>query len=210
MISSWSTCHKILHILMFITSFEEQNITYRSCSNLRIHIRENRVGKSNLLFAMRLVIDQTLPDSARQLKISDFWDGSDLSKKPQIEIHLDFTDFEKDPYLTALLTDYRLAGDYKTVRLSYIFRCKSEVTSLPTSSEDFEFIICGGGDENRVLNNQVRRRISLDLLDALRDAENQLGSWRNSPLRPLLEDAVASIGSTELTKVSTDLVMWFR
>ncbi len=38
MISSWSTCHKILHILMFITSFEEQNITYRSCSNLRIHL----------------------------------------------------------------------------------------------------------------------------------------------------------------------------
>ncbi|MQR16485.1 hypothetical protein F2P39_19915, partial [Acinetobacter baumannii] len=36
--SSWSTCHKILHILMFITSFEEQNITYRSCSNLRIHL----------------------------------------------------------------------------------------------------------------------------------------------------------------------------
>ncbi|MDV2485806.1 hypothetical protein QR662_15535, partial [Acinetobacter towneri] len=36
--SSWSTCHKILHILMFITSFEEQSITYRSCSNFRIHL----------------------------------------------------------------------------------------------------------------------------------------------------------------------------
>ncbi|EPL2417909.1 AAA family ATPase, partial [Enterobacter cloacae] len=33
---------------------------------------ENRVGKSNLLFAIRLVIDPTLPDSARQLKLSDF------------------------------------------------------------------------------------------------------------------------------------------
>lgn len=39
---------------------------------------ENRVGKSNLLFAIRLVIDPTLPDSARQLKLSDFWDGCDL------------------------------------------------------------------------------------------------------------------------------------
>ncbi|EFA5496116.1 DUF2813 domain-containing protein, partial [Escherichia coli] len=27
---------------------------------------ENRVGKSNLLFAIRLVIDPTLPDSMRQ------------------------------------------------------------------------------------------------------------------------------------------------
>ena len=34
---------------MFITSFEEQNITYRSCSNLRIHLCKyqniNVVGK---------------------------------------------------------------------------------------------------------------------------------------------------------------------
>jgi putative ATP-dependent endonuclease of OLD family len=46
---------------------------------------ENRVGKSNLLFAMRLVIDQTLPDSARQLRISDFWDGCDLSKNLKLK-----------------------------------------------------------------------------------------------------------------------------
>lgn len=166
---------------------------------------ENRVGKSNLLFAMRLVIDQTLPDSARQLKISDFWDGCNLLKKPQIEIHLDFTDFEDDPNLTALLTDYRLSNDYKTARLSYMFRCKADITGLPTSSEDFEFIVYGGGVETRSLHNQVRRRISLDFLDALRDAENQLGSWRNSPLRPLLENAMGSIDPTELTKVSVDL-----
>lgn len=173
-------------------------------SNL-VLLGENRVGKSNLLFAMRLVIDQTLPDSARQLRISDFWDGCDLSKKPQIEIHLDFTDFENDPYLTALLTDYRLSHDHKTIRLSYVFRCKPEITGLPTSSEDFEFIVYGGGVETRPIHNQVRRRISLDFLDALRDAENQLGSWRNSPLRPLIENAMGSIGSTELAKVSVDL-----
>ncbi|WP_155757172.1 DUF4882 family protein, partial [Acinetobacter sp. ATCC 27244] len=33
-----STCHKILHILMFITSFGEQNITYKCCSNFLIHL----------------------------------------------------------------------------------------------------------------------------------------------------------------------------
>lgn len=166
---------------------------------------ENRVGKSNLIFAMRLVIDQTLSDSARQLKISDFWDGCDLSTKPKIEVHLDFTDFEADPYLTALLTDYRLADDPHTVRLSYMFRCKPEIIGLPTSSEDFEFNIYGGGVETISVNNQVRRRICLDLLDALRDAENQLGSWKNSPLRPLIENAMASVNSTILTTISADL-----
>ncbi|HAV4660399.1 TPA: hypothetical protein JIT99_20130 [Acinetobacter baumannii] len=34
---------------MFITSFEEQNITYRSCSNLRIHLCQTL--KSYLLMA---------------------------------------------------------------------------------------------------------------------------------------------------------------
>ena len=189
-------------IIQNFRNFESIDIPLSS--NL-VLLGENRVGKSNLLFAMRLVIDQTLPDSARQLRISDFWDGCDLSKKPQIEIHLDFTDFEDDPYLTALLTDYRLAHDHKTIRLSYVFRCKAEITGLPTSSEDFEFIVYGGGVETRPIHNQVRRRISLDFLDALRDAENQLGSWRNSPLRPLIENAMGSIGSTELAKVSVDL-----
>jgi putative ATP-dependent endonuclease of OLD family len=189
-------------IIQNFRNFESIDIPLSS--NL-VLLGENRVGKSNLLFAMRLVIDQTLPDSARQLRISDFWDGCDLSKKPQIEVHLDFTDFENDPYLTALLTDYRLAHDHKTIRLSYVFRCKAEITGLPTSSEDFEFIVYGGGVETRPIHNQVRRRISLDFLDALRDAENQLGSWRNSPLRPLIENAMGSIGSTELAKISADL-----
>ncbi|MFC1393546.1 AAA family ATPase [Acinetobacter junii] len=189
-------------IIQNFRNFESIDIPLSS--NL-VLLGENRVGKSNLLFAMRLVIDQTLPDSARQLRISDFCDGCDLSKKPQIEIHLDFTDFEDDLYLTALLTDYRLAHDHKTIRLSYVFRCKAEITGLPTSSEDFEFIVYGGGVETRPIHNQVRRRISLDFLDALRDAENQLGSWRNSPLRPLIENTMGSIGSAELAKVSIDL-----
>lgn len=189
-------------IIQNFRNFESIDIPLSS--NL-VLLGENRVGKSNLLFAMRLVIDQTLPDSARQLRISDFWDGCDLSKKPQIEIHLDFTDFEDDLYLTALLTDYRLAHDHKTIRLSYVFRCKAEITGLPTSSEDFEFIVYGGGVETRPIHNQVRRRISLDFLDALRDAENQLGSWRNSPLRPLIENTMGSIGSAELARVSIDL-----
>jgi putative ATP-dependent endonuclease of OLD family len=36
-------------------------------------VGENRVGKSNLLHALRLIFDPTLPDSARQLGLSDYW-----------------------------------------------------------------------------------------------------------------------------------------
>ncbi|NWO07076.1 MAG: AAA family ATPase [Alteromonadaceae bacterium] len=166
---------------------------------------ENRVGKSNLLFAIRLVLDPTLPDVTRQLKLSDFWDGCDLGQNPEIEIHLDFSSFDNDDSLTALLTDFRLASDPYVARLSYVFRKKPEVAGGPQSSEDYEFLTFGGGDETRAIPNKLRRRIALDMLDALRDAEGQLSSWRNSPLRPLLEDAVASVSRDELDVVAADL-----
>lgn len=166
---------------------------------------ENRIGKSNLLFAIRLVLDPTLPDSARQLKLSDFWDGCDLGQNPQIEVHLDFADFDGDDAQTALLTDFRTAGDPKVARLSYVYRKKPEISGPPQSDEDCEFIVYGGGDETRAMPSRVRRRIALDMLDALRDAEGQLASWRHSPLRPLLEDAVASVSRSELEGIAADL-----
>lgn len=166
---------------------------------------ENRVGKSNLLFAIRLVLDPTLPDSARQLKLSDFWDGCDLNKDPQIEVHLDLADFDSDDAQIALLTDFRTVDNPKIARLSYVYRKKPEVSGPPQSGEDCEFIVYGGGDESRAMPSKIRRRIALDMLDALRDAEGQLASWRHSPLRPLLEDAVASVSLSDLEKVATDL-----
>ncbi|HHP9781193.1 TPA: ATP-dependent nuclease, partial [Escherichia coli] len=166
---------------------------------------ENRVGKSNLLFAIRLVIDPTLPDSARQLKLSDFWDGCSLELNPQIEVHLEFADFDSDPSLSALLTDFRIAEDPTVARLSYIFRKKEEVGGAPRSGDDCEFIVFGGGQESRTIPGRVRRRISIDMLDALRDAEAQLASWRSSPLRPLLEDAFSSLSRADLDRVATEL-----
>lgn len=76
---------------------------------------------------------------------------------------------------------------------------------MPQSSEDCEFIVFGGGDESRAVPNRVRRRIAIDMLDALRDAEGQLASWRNSPLRPLLEDAFSSVNNHDLDTVAADL-----
>lgn len=166
---------------------------------------ENRVGKSNLLFAIRLVLDPTIPESMRQLKLSDFWDGCDLSTNPQIEVHVDFADFDSDPALVALLTDFRTATDPHIARLSYVYRKRADVVSPPQASEDFEYIVFGGGDEARSVAPRVRRRIALDMLDALRDAEGQLASWRSSPLRPLLDDAVASISPAQLSTVAADL-----
>lgn len=166
---------------------------------------ENRVGKSNLLFGIRLVLDPTLPDAARQLKLSDFWDGCDLAQSPQIEVHLDFAEFDADDAQAALLTDFRIAGDPRIARLSYVFRKKPEVAGPPQSDADYDFVVFGGGDEARALPSRLRRRIALDMLEALRDAEGQLGSWRNSPMRPLLEDAISGVDRASLDTVAADL-----
>lgn len=179
-------------------------VTIPLASNV-VLLGENRVGKSNLLFAIRLVLDPSLPDSVRQLKLSDFWDGCDLAKPHQIEVHLDFADFDGDDAQAAVLTDFRLAEDPNVAQLSYVYRKKPEVSGAPQSGEDCEFIIYGGGVESRTIPSRLRRQIALDMLDALRDAEGQLASWRHSPLRPLLEDAVASINRTELDGVAADL-----
>lgn len=183
-------------------NFEELDIPL---SGNIVLLGENRVGKSNLLFAIRLVLDATLPDAARQLKLTDFWDGCDLTTNPAIEVHLDFSAFDDDDALVALLTDFRTASDPTVARLSYVYRKKAGVSGVPGSSEDCEFLVYGGGDEARAVQPRVRRRIAIDLLDALRDAEGQLGSWRASPLRPLLEDAVAAVNRPDLHSIASDL-----
>ncbi|MCV9937693.1 AAA family ATPase [Boseaceae bacterium BT-24-1] len=166
---------------------------------------ENRIGKSNLLFAIRLILDPTLPDSARQLKLSDLWDGAPPDFSEVIEVHLEIADFTSDLGLVALLTDFRTAHDPTIARLSYVFRKKADVVGIPQSSEDCEFIVFGGGDEARLVPSKVRRRIAIDVLDALRDAEGQLSSWRSSPLRHLLEEAIGGIGRADLDAVAGEL-----
>ena len=52
---------------------------------------ENKIGKSNLLFALRLVLDASLPDSVRQLREEDFWDQLPMDGTESIEISVDLT-----------------------------------------------------------------------------------------------------------------------
>ena len=61
-------------------------------SDQSVIVGENKIGKSNLLFALRLILDPSLPDTARQLGLEDFWDGLSrpLSKEDKIIISIEF------------------------------------------------------------------------------------------------------------------------
>src|SRR5262249_32790746 len=92
-------------------------------SSHAVIVGENKIGKSNLLHALRLVLDPTFPDSARQLKSEDFWDGlaRPLTKSDFITVSVDFTDFEDDDRLLAVLGEFLIAPDPMVARLTYVF-----------------------------------------------------------------------------------------
>ena len=50
-------------------------------SRKAVIVGENKSGKTNLIHALRLILDPDLPDSARQLKEEDFWDGLESPRK---------------------------------------------------------------------------------------------------------------------------------
>ncbi|GBH30962.1 ATP-dependent nuclease [Sphingobium xenophagum] len=165
-------------------------------------VGENRVGKSNLLFGLRLIFDPSLPDSSRQLGLSDFWDGlEEITSETIMTVSVEIKDFEDDPDVLAVLTDFRLDDDPDTVRLTYKLRATPGLDHAPASDDDFSFICFGGESEAKRFGHDLRRRITMDLLSALRDAEGDLAAWRHSPLRPLVEDAFVAIDAAKLKEI---------
>lgn len=192
---------------MYLSRIQASN--FRNFQNLDVHlsentviIGENRVGKSNLLFALRLVLDSSLPDSARSLKFSDMWDGTKLENWPVVEIHVEFTDWDDDTNLSILLTDYRKKENARIASLSYAFRPKASADrTKEIAPSAYEFILYGGGEETRAIASETRRRICTHMLPALRDAESDLSSWRNSPLRLLFDEATSDLSDSEVQSV---------
>jgi putative ATP-dependent endonuclease of OLD family len=167
-------------------------------------VGENKVGKSNLVHAVRLVLDPSLPDTYRILKAEDFWDG--ISKPfsgKEIRIVLEMTGFEEDKAAQAVLTDCLVKKNPYVARLTYIFRPRAKLDSDPSSENDYEYLVFGGNDEKNRVASDVRHWISVFLLPALRDAESDLDNWRRSPLRPLLERL--NIDSGRLKTILKDL-----
>lgn len=185
-------------------------INFRNFSELDVQLSgnvvvvgENRVGKSNLLYALRLIFDSTLSDGSRQLSLSDFWDGlEERSPDDKIIISVEIKEFEDDMDILALLTDYRLDEDPNTVRLTYEFRPRAELEGNPASDDDYEFVCYGGESEAKRFGHELRRRVTMDVLPALRDAEGDLASWRRSPLRPLIENAFRDVSGDDLQEIS--------
>ena len=166
---------------------------FRNFRELELHdlpptlvvVGENGTGKSNLLHALRLVLDPSLPDTARQLSEEDFWDGFDAPFDGNvITVSVDLGDFEGDKSAMALLGDFLVDTNPKVARLAYAYRPRPLVETAQTGA-DYEFLLYGGDRDDQRVGREVLRYVSLRILPALRDAERDLNSSR-SPLRKLL------------------------
>lgn len=172
-----------------------QNVDFATDESLVI-VGENKAGKSNLLRALRLVLDPTLPDRDRQLGLEHFWDGLGDSKLgATVKVVVEFTDFEDDDNLLTVLGGSLVDTETPVVaRLTYLYRPKAALEgAAPQTLADYEFLVFGGTNEDNVFTAALRRELPMDYLFALRDAEGDLLNWRRSPLRPIIEQLTASL-----------------
>lgn len=170
-------------------------------------VGENKIGKSNLLRALRLVLDPSLPDSARKLREEDFWDGLErpLGKDDRISISVDVRDFEEDENQLAVLAEHLVEPDPMVARLTYVWQPLSGLTGNPKKDADYEFLVYGGDRPENRISYEVRRRLPFELLPALRDCEGDLARWTQSPLRPILDKAASEIDRDELEDLAKDV-----
>jgi putative ATP-dependent endonuclease of OLD family len=169
-------------------------------------VGENRVGKSNLVHAIRLVLDPSLTNAARWLRTEDFSEhlGDDpMALGTEVRVSLELEDFGDDPGLMATLRHAVVSGDPVRARLTYRFGPRDlEEGEEDLSADAYGWSIYGGEDDDpRRIPAELRSYLHHEYLGALRDAEGDLASWRRSPLRRLLEQAAQNADPDELEAV---------
>lgn len=171
-------------------------------------IGENNTGKSAILRAIQICLDNTLPSVFRSLSREDIHAGLDIANPSQVLIGVELTDFEGKVNEEALVSTWKTAPD--RARIFYRFRPRPSVREklqsgdvLPgtLSLEDYNWEIRGGGNpahdlltlewNDEGIGEAVRfadlQSFLLIHLPALRDVEGDLRNPRQSPLIRLIE-----------------------
>lgn len=155
-------------------------------------VGENGVGKSNLLTALQLVLDPTLPRSARRLRETDVC-AATLASTPladvEVRVEVELQGFEG---LTGALSQFDgwiVSKSPLTARVTYVWRMEhapDEADASDVAARNFGWRIFGGSDESRDANRIVDE-LPLTVVPALRDAARDLANWRTSPLAAIVE-----------------------
>lgn len=170
-----------------------------------IIVGENKTGKSNLIYAIRLVLDSALPESQRRLRIEDIWSGvgTTIPSNTEIEVAIDFVDYGDNKDLLGILGLYELDESPGTARIIYVCRAKDKRKGIHKDSDlDYTWYGKTTGADGLEIEKSLRQRIRIDVIQALRDADRDLNNWRISPARVLLESAISASQQSDLERIA--------
>lgn len=169
-----------------------KNVSFSTNSKIVI-IGENKSGKTNLIQAIRLVLDDSLPDSKRYLDKNDFnFDiSAPVENGEEITISIEFSDFSNDKELLSIFCDYLIAKD--VAKITYKYSPKTEIVEQKKKSgeklniNDYMYYFYGGNNTlNVIYKNEFLSILRMRTLDAIRDVENDMELWSKSPLKSLI------------------------
>lgn len=169
-------------------------------------VGENGVGKSNLLYALRLVLDPDMPDRRRLIQADDVHDAApSLAEGAEVSVEVELAGFDDDVNARSELDGAIVSLEPLVARLTYLYRPKQSLASLsgrgeeePLTPDDYEWTIYGGTDPRNTMLG-AKRYAALSVLPALRDAESDLARADRSPLTNLLRELPPSQDSIDKT-----------
>jgi len=177
---------------MYISNVSIQN--FRNFKNFEVALQPysvivgaNKVGKSNLLYAIRLAIDPNLSYSQRLLTDHDFY----KERLEGVQIVINVT--------IQLTTD-------EALRISNFAPCSSENCiefnyQFP-QGESFVLTCSDGSRSKETPVGTLQKLFSFDILDGLRDVVHLLGSQSRSPLRQLIDKLSPGVKAWGLPKIA--------
>ncbi|MEQ1844822.1 MAG: AAA family ATPase [Nitrospira sp.] len=193
-----------VHIKGF-RNFEDCLITLNS--GLTVLIGENNIGKSNFLSALELVFSPDASDRIRRLKREDFCSSALRGDEPpEVSISCTLEGFTTPEEMAVVAT--WMTKTEGQARVTYTYRCLPHGRHLyrkgePLPVEHYGWVLYGGEVEtkDRFEHDQLRK-ISLETLSALRDAERQLRPGPRSMLAGIVARFEAGPSDKEKTKAA--------
>lgn len=184
-----------------ITNFRNFSHVVVNTSHTMLLVGANDTGKSNFIYALRLVLDKRLSVADRKLKADDFWRGIEPWGGREIRIHIEFTDYKKDKSLRRIL-DSHTDGREGFASLTFVYKPKQNRPADITKSKekDYQPYLYGGGEER--IDWSVIINLNISYIDALRDAEAELVA-RRQPLKNLL--ALYDINANSISEAESHM-----
>jgi putative ATP-dependent endonuclease of OLD family len=164
-------------------NFEKIDIDFTEKSPI-VLVGETQSGKSNIIHALRLILDETLTQDELQITKNDFY-----HEGKEILISIEITSDLDHPLSVMLLECFKgIKGN--TVVGNISFHAKMNETKNKTKKEIDQGYTIGKQPPEEWksrLSGEFRECFQLGFLDALRDVEAELNNKLRSPLRYALE-----------------------